>query len=243
MNRIKLLIADSDVRFVDLVCKYMKNFPDIEIVACEQNGQDALRCIRNLHPHAVLFDMVLPGLDGISLLRSASALRNSPAMICCTRFYSDVALEAMRAFGAAYLLFKPVELQALHPAIASCAELHQKMRRLSHEFEDSSSDTSIQSAKIRNYIISLGIPAKLVGCNYLTEAVRLAHRDITLTHNLSKGLYLEIARNMNSTPTRIERCIRKAISTAYQTGGLDAKLISSPSNKEFIAYVLRTIDL
>jgi len=92
MDKIKVIIADSDTRFVEMVCKYMKNFADIEIVACEVNGQDALRRIRNLQPHAVLFDLILPGLDGISLLRSVCGIKNSPAMICCTRFYSDVAL-------------------------------------------------------------------------------------------------------------------------------------------------------
>lgn len=243
MDRIKVIIADSDTNFADMVCKYMKNFADIEIIACEANGQDALRRIRNLQPHAVLFDLVLPGLDGISLLRNVNAIKNAPAMICCTRFYSDVALEAMRSFGASYLLFKPVEPQALHPAIISCVELYQKMRRQRHELADATSDTSLQSAHIRNYIVSLGVSSKLIGCSYLAEAVRLARRDITLTRNLSKGLYLEIARNLNSTPTRIERCIRNAISLAYQSGGLDGKMQGCPSNKEFINYVLRTIDI
>jgi len=212
-------------------------------VACEVNGQDALRRIRNLQPHAVLFDLILPGLDGISLLRSVCGIKNSPAMICCTRFYSDVALEAMRSYGAAYLLFKPVELQALRPAIVSCVELYQKMRRQAHEMEDEVNDTTLKSAYIRNYIVSMGISSKLIGCSYLTEAIRLARRDITLTRNLSKGLYLEIARNMNSTPSRIERCIRNAISLAHQSGAFVGKMNSCPSNKEFINFVLRSIDL
>lgn len=242
VDKIRLLIADSDLRFADLVSRFMKNFPDIEVIGTEQNGQDALRCIRNMHPDAVLFDLVLPGLDGIALLRSTIELKNAPAMICCTRFYSDVALEAMRTFGASYLLFKPVELQALHPAIVSCTELHRKMRRLERGFTDQNSADVRCTARIRNYLVSLGIPSKLIGCSYLVEAVRLAQSDATLTRNLSKGLYLEISRSMNTTPSRIERCIRNAISIAYQSSGLNGRMLTCPSNKEFINYVMRTID-
>ena len=76
----------------------------------------------------------------------------------------------------------------------------------------------------------------------LSEAVRLALKDISLTQNLSKGLYLEIARSMGTTPSCIERCIRSAISAAYQSGRLGDRMMTCPSNKEFINYVLRTFD-
>ena len=243
MEKTRLLIADCDVNFTEPASQFLANFPDIEILGCELNGQDALRKIRASHPDAVLFDLALPGLDGVSLLRSVNGMRTAPAMICCTRFYSDVTLEAMRTYGASYLLFKPVELRALHPAIVYCSETHRSMRRTARALEEGDLDGTQYNAKIRNYLVSLGIPSKLIGCSYLAEAIRLAKLDIVLTRNLSKGLYLEISRTMNTTPSRVERCIRNAISTAFQNGGLDGKMITCPSNKEFINYVLRTIDL
>ena len=243
MEKIRLLLADPDLRFVELVSRFLSNFPDIEIISCKDNGNEALSCIRSSHPDAVLFDLVLPGLDGISLLRKVNVLSNSPVMICCTRFYSDVALEAMRTFGASYLLYKPVELQSLHPAIISCTELHRKMRRMTHDLAETDQNDAHTTAYIRNYIVSLGIPSKLIGCSYLTEAVRLAKLDSTLMRNLSRGLYLEISRNLNSTPCRIERSMRSAISIAYHRGGLDRKMSNCPSNKEFLNYVLNNIEL
>ena len=213
MEKIKLLIVDMDAAFAELVKSFMKNFPDIELIGCEQNGQDGLRVIRSAHPDAVLFDLVLPGIDGISLLRSVNEMRRPPVMICCTRFYSDVAMEAMRTFGAAYLLYKPIELQALHPAIVSCTQLHRRMRASLPRIPDED-DSGKSHAHIRNYIVSLGIPSKLIGCSYLTEAVRLGRMDVTLTRNLSKGLYLEIARSMNTTPVMVNRDTRWVTTTA-----------------------------
>lgn len=243
MEKIRLLLADPDFKFIDLVSRFLSNFPDIEVIACKENGNDALNYIRSAHPDVVLFDLVLPGLDGISLLRKAKALPSSPVMICCTRFYTDVALEAMRAYGASYLLYKPVELQTLHPAILACMEFHRKVRSFNRRIAESDVHSAHTAAHIRNFIVSLGIPSRLIGCSYLTEAVRLAHSDHSLIRNLSKGLYLEISRSMDTTPTRIERCIRNAITVAYQSGGLDAKLPNCPSNKEFINFVIQSMDM
>lgn len=243
MDKIRLAIADSDAQFTEQLCRFFKIYADIEIVAVEHNGQDALQKIKNLRPDAVMFDLVLPGLDGISLLRAVNDLTDPPATICCTRFYSDVALEATRVYGASYLLFKPIELHTLHPVIVSCTTMHRDMKRLSSSIALSNADRTHVDAHIHNYLVSLGIPSKLIGCRYLTEGVRLARQDGTLLRNLSRGLYLEISRNMNTTPSRIERSMRNAINIAYHSGGLDRKLPHCPSNKEFLNYVLSNIDL
>lgn len=243
MDTIKLLLADPDPRFAELVSRFIIRYPDIEFLGNKENGNDAYSIIRTVHPDAVIFDLVLPGLDGLSLLSKVRTLPNPPTMICCSRFVSDVSLEAMRKFDADYLLYKPVELQSIHPAVRSCTELHRKMRRTNRALlEDFEAETHA-AASIRNYLVTLGVPARLIGCAYLAEAIRLARNDISLIRNLSKGLYLEIARSMHTTPTRIERSIRNAISVAYHTGGLDANMRTCPSNKEFINYIIRNMDI
>ena len=242
-EKIRLLIVDSDDQFSELAGHYLSSLPDIEIVGREKSGRSALHRIRAELPDTVLFDLILPELDGLSLLRSVMDLQSPPAMICCTRFYSDVTLEAARTYGACYLMYKPVELKALHPAISACTQLHRSVRRINRTALESDTGGGQQYARIRNHLVSLGIPSKLIGCGYLAEGVRLATSDVSLTRNLSKGLYLEISRSMNTTPSRVERCIRNAISVAYQTGGFEGKLLACPSNKEFIHYVLRSMEL
>ena len=242
MEKTRLLIADCDDNFTASICRHLSSAPDIEVLGCERDGLAALRKIRSVKPDAVLFDLVLPGLDGLTLLRSINEIPNAPATICCTRFFSEVSLEAVRTFGASYLLFKPIELQALRPCILACTEMHRKLRRMAQEMADMDGSGEHEAVQIRNYLVSLGIPAKLIGCSYLAEAVRLGRQDMSLVRNLSKGLYHEISRNMNTTPVRVERCIRRAVSAAHQSGALDGKLPECPSNKEFINYVLRTMN-
>lgn len=117
------------------------------------------------------------------------------------------------------------------------------MKRQNTSIALGSADQSNVEAHIHNYLVSLGIPSKLIGCSYLTEGVRLARLDGTLLRNLSRGLYLEISRNMNTTPSRIERSMRNAINVAYHSGGFDRRMSHCPSNKEFLNYVLSNIEL
>ncbi len=243
MDKLKVLIIDPDDHFSDLAGHFLAKFPDLELLTRERNGRDGLRRIRAELPDVVLFDLLLSELDGLSLLRQAMELSSPPSMICCTRFYSEVALEAIRTYGASLMLFKPVDLQSLRPAIVDCARLQRTVRQFRRSALEFDADGDRQIARIRNRLVALGVPSKLAGCNYLTEGVRLAISDVALTRNLSKGLYLEISRSMDTTPARVERCIRNAISVAYQSGGLEGKMLTCPSNKEFIHYVLHDLDI
>ena len=86
MEKLKLLIADMDAAFTDQLAHFLRRYPELEIVAIDNDGRDALSHIRSSQPDAVLFDLLLPGIDGISLLRSVHELEKPPATICCTRW-------------------------------------------------------------------------------------------------------------------------------------------------------------
>ena len=243
MDKIKVLIADHDDRFTEYAQNSLKIYQEIEIVDVVNNGADALQLAKHREIDALIFEILLPGLDGISLLRSVNELKQPPATICCTRFYSDIAMEAARVYGASYVLYKPVEGHALYTSIMSSTNMQKRIRRDSRIILNSGIESDQARTYIHNYIIALGISSKLIGCSYLTDAVLFAKQDNMLIRNLSKGLYLEISRLMHTTPSCVERSIRNAISTAYANRKLPDSFLQCPSNKEFIRYILQNLAL
>ena len=239
MDKIRLLIADADAMFVQQVKKVLEGRGDLEIVGICADGSSAVEQMHKLHPNVVLFDLILPGMDGLSLLKECGICKTLPMAICCTQFYSPVSIEACRQLGASYFLYKPVDFRSLYDTLLGCHSAYQQLQQAKREELETYGGNALA---IRNYLVTLGIPSRLIGCSYLAEAVRLALQDISLTQNLSKGLYLEISRIMDTTPSCIERCIRNAIGTAYQSGRLNGRMMTCPSNKEFINYVLRTFE-
>lgn len=70
----------------------------------------------------------------------------------------------------------------------------------------------IMETDIEDYLLSKGIYPHIKGFDFLKKAIMLMSEDYNLRFNIVRGLYPKIAVLENSTPTRVERNIRTAIS-------------------------------
>lgn len=77
------------------------------------------------------------------------------------------------------------------------------------------------SEPIQDMLLSIGIPPNIYGYAYITYAVELLLKDSEYQHYVTKGLYVDIAKKYRTTPSRVERAIRHAISVAWLHGNAD----------------------
>ena len=77
------------------------------------------------------------------------------------------------------------------------------------------------SESIQEILLSIGIPPNIYGYAYITYAVELLLKDSEYLHYVTKGLYVDIARKYRTTPSRVERAIRHAISVSWLHGNAD----------------------
>ncbi len=99
---IRVLIVDDHevvrqgLRFV------LDQEPDITVAGECADGSSALRAIGALRPDVVLLDLVMPGLDGLSVLQALGG--GGPAVIVLTSFLAEErVLDAVRAGASSYL--------------------------------------------------------------------------------------------------------------------------------------------
>lgn len=64
----------------------------------------------------------------------------------------------------------------------------------------------------------IGVIPKLTGYNYAITAVKLVIENPSRVNHITKELYPDIASKHNSTPTRVERCIRHVVETIFARG-------------------------
>lgn len=106
---------------------------------------------------------------------------------------------------------------------------------------------------VTDMIHAIGVPAHIKGYQYLRDAIIMSVKDPTMISSITKILYPTIAKNFQTTPSRVERAIRHAIEVAWSRGKMETldQLFGytintgkgKPTNSEFIALISDKIRL
>ena len=100
---------------------------------------------------------------------------------------------------------------------------------------------------ITAHIKELGIPASFSGYYFLRRSIERTIEDPSIIFEITSRLYPEVAKDFNTTASKVERCMRHAIETGWCRGNtqvqqrlfgctVDCKK-GKPTNGEFIATV------
>lgn len=98
---------------------------------------------------------------------------------------------------------------------------------------------------ISYYLIHLGISHRFKGYTYLRYAIKNVYMDPkSYMGFITKRLYPELAKEFNTTPSRIERCIRHAIDSMMCDDETRIEIFGHPykcTNTEFIFSIVEAI--
>lgn len=230
MDKRKLLIAESAEDFRDALSQTLQGAYRI---CTTGDGQQALQLLRSFLPDVLVLDLMLPGLDGVTLLQQAVADGIRPMVLATTRYPSEYTLAALERLGVEYVMVKPCDLHAVTLRIQ---DLSQQLKTPVFSCPD-------PRALISNTLLRLGISTKLRGYGYLREAIILMSHDPN--QSITKELYPAVAALYGGTAIQIERSIRSAISTAWERRdphiwqmyftSADTGTVSRPTNAAFIS--------
>lgn len=135
-QKVSVLIAD-DERDLLHVLRDALDKPPFEIAAAE-DGLTALNLLRERHFDVVITDLVMPGADGLEVLRAARALPHEVLVVIITGHATvETAIEAVRQ-GAYDYIRKPFRLEELELVLFNAAErihLARENRRLAEQLE------------------------------------------------------------------------------------------------------------
>lgn len=82
-------------------------------------------------------------------------------------------------------------------------------------------NVKIETTKIHEVLLSIGIPPNLLGYTYIITAVEFISLNPMYLNVITKGLYADIASKYEVTASSVERAIRHAISVGWSYGNLD----------------------
>ena len=122
MTVLKVLIADDEPLARERLRMLLADETGVEVVAEAGDGQQVLDACAALHPHAVLLDISMPGIDGLVAARQLAAVSPHTAVVFCTA-YDAHALSAFEAAALDYLV-KPVRPERLAAALERVRTYH-----------------------------------------------------------------------------------------------------------------------
>jgi len=244
-EKIKVLIVDDNRDFCELLSEFLSKRPEFHVVGMGHNGDEALRLMQSLKPHVCILDIIMPHLDGIGVLERMAAMpeHHRAKTIMLTAIGQEQMTKRVLELGASYYILKPFNLETLADRILQLV-ISEPLPGI-QLFEKPQSRHLEQ--KISDLLQELGIPANIRGYQYLREAIALVTGELQLLKSITKILYPKIAKQYESTPSRVERAIRHAIEVAWARGNMEAinRLFGhtvdyrrgKPTNSEFIAKV------
>ena len=233
-NRIKIVLADADSDARSALRDALERTGRFSVVGSTGDGNEALRLVEETAPDVLALDLILPGLDGLGILRRLDAERRPITT-------QEVVGEAGR-LGAAMFISKPYHENALV----------ENLLRLTEKREPSLHMPGLEEL-VTSIIHEVGVPAHIKGYQYVREAIMITVEDMEVINSVTKVLYPEVAKRYHTTPSRVERAIRHAIEVAWDRGDLEtlqrffgytvSNAKGKPTNSEFIAMISDQIRL
>ena len=252
-EKIKVVIADDNIEFAQIVKNFLNKKEDIEVVDIAKDGEEAVKMLAEKEPDVALLDVIMPQLDGIGVLEKLNAMpkKLKTQFIMLSAIGQDVITQRTVMLGAQYYMLKPFDLELLakrlreikNGMVEAPKAFGIPLRKMSYMPQGKE---DLESS-ITNIIHEVGVPAHIKGYQYIREAITLAVNDIDVINSVTKQLYPTLAKKFKTTPSRVERAIRHAIEVAWTRGSMDTNnemfgnTISAtkgkPTNSEFIAMI------
>lgn len=269
MENVNVVIVDDNPMILNTLDEVISSEAGLSVIGRADNGKDAIDMIKDTQPDVVLLDLVMPQMDGITVvenIKKKTSMLKNPAFIILSAVGGEQMTEEAFQAGANYFLMKPFDKDILVNKIRRIGKrpvrpvpgkvLEAPLKAATPEEAAMNREEYMKEhleTDITKMLHELGIHAHIKGYQYLRDAISMVVRDREMMEAVTKILYPEIAKKNYTSSSRVERAIRHAIEVAWGRGSLEVidelfgYTISTgkgkPTNSEFIALIADKICL
>lgn len=199
-NNYNLMIVEDNINESNIMSSFLSKKKIFKNIITASNGNEAIELSKKYKPDIVLLDIVMPGIDGISVLESFKENNIKTKVIIISALgVNSMTLNTLK-LGALYYMIKPFDLDVVYERILNVLSVIEEDNLL---------------RRISSYLQLLGISTSLKGYNYIRDCILYLvnnnDKDIQL-----KNVYEKIATKKNISYKSVERAIENAIDTAMK---------------------------
>ena len=238
MMKTKIIIGESDEDTLSDILELLSFRDDFEVIEATSNRNLFLEKLHERTDVDVIYmDLDMSSISGFSLMKSSTSYKDVKVIVSSS-FMSDFILECINKMHINKFILKPFSKECFNTVLNSVSET------------DNYSNTLLESKlekDITKVLHDIGMPAHILGYSYIRSSIIHAYKDKDMIGQITKVLYPSIAKEYDTTSSRVERAIRHAIEVAWNRGNLDviddifgytiSAQRAKPTNSEFIAMI------
>lgn len=111
----QLLVVEDNYELCDILEGFFDITPEVHVCGIAHDGEEGLVQIKKLQPDVVLLDLIMPKLDGLSMLEKLNDidLIRKPIVIVASANGQELMVSKAVALGASFYMAKPYNLSEL----------------------------------------------------------------------------------------------------------------------------------
>ncbi|HCM28698.1 MAG: hypothetical protein A2Z99_05565 [Treponema sp. GWB1_62_6] len=122
-NTIRLLLVDDQVLFAESLKTVIElKAKDIRVVGIAKGGEEAIALAEREHPHIILMDVRMPGMDGVQATRLIHEAHPQIIIMMLTTFDDDEYIYEAFNYGATGYLLKDIPINELMTSLRAVKE-------------------------------------------------------------------------------------------------------------------------
>lgn len=241
---IKAVLIDDNQLVVNNLKTHFNANSSIKVVATFTNGENALEYLTNNSDEVdlILMDILVPGLDGISLLEELKNREIDKKIIVISSYKDETIIKECSNLNVSYYIIKPFSILSLEKRINDIFRTKVTSKNESENID----------LEISQILHNLGIPSHIRGYKYIRDGIQIIYNNETVSL-ITKEIYPQIASKYETTPSRVERAIRHAIEVSWIRGDLSLMEDlfgfsvscdkAKPTNSEFLSTIADRIKM
>jgi two-component system chemotaxis response regulator CheY/two-component system response regulator (stage 0 sporulation protein A) len=113
---VSVIVVEDNVDSMGVLCEFLQ-IKDLDVIGRGKNGQDAIKLYNQLHPDAVIMDVMMPEFDGYYGLEGIKKMDSNAVVVMVTADKTDDTRNKLMELNASAILYKPNDVNKIKPTV------------------------------------------------------------------------------------------------------------------------------
>lgn len=223
----RIFILDDDANVIRILEKIIHDRSLGTVVGKAMDGKEGYEKIESLKPDLILIDLLMPGEDGISIVRKLKSVYSNMEFIMISQVSSKDMVEKAYKHGVEYYIYKPInalEVETIIKKVKERMQIDKTLMKIQELFSDKEVSIENRDEKdsceqcIKNILKKLGIMGEKGSYDIIKVCEYIINNNVDISNMTIRNLCNNFSENPKSMEQRMRRTIAVAMSNIASLG-------------------------